>query len=104
METKRSFSNYLAYTLMIVFGILGGLIGFYTIYQYKVVVNGFLGLVIFYLTYQLFLKQRGAVHGSAELVYEFPRDLKLILWGFFWCIILSWASANIIDMVFALIK
>lgn len=90
--------------LMIVFGILGGLIGFYTIRQYKEIVNGILGLVIIYLIYQLFLKPRVLDHDSADLVYKFPRDIKYLLFGFFWCIILSWATGNIINMVFALIK
>ena len=89
---------------MIVFGILGGLIGFYTIHRYEVIVNGILGLVIIYLVYQQFLKPRELKHGIADLVFKFPKDIKTLIFGFFWCIIVSWAFGHIIDMVIALIK
>jgi len=81
----------------------GVYVAYITVDRYENIVHGVLGFTILYLLYLVFLSPRRIINEPIEIDLEFPRDLKHLIFGFFLTIIIFWAGAQIIHLVWYLI-
>jgi|GEM_PF-3976237 len=95
--------KYIQYALMIVFGILGANTGSATIHKYTVIVNGILGLVVFYLLYRLFFSSSIERFDYSPIdngtLFEFPKNIIALFLAFFFAAIIYWSSTYIIQAI-----
>lgn len=105
MKTQTFLIKFIVYSLMILVGIAGYKLASLTIQSYEVAVNGILGFVLIYLTYRVYLSShRVEIDGPTNLLFEFPKNLKYFIFGFFWSLVLNWALGNIFELIFFLKK
>jgi len=93
MDRKTSILLLAAITLVIVISIVGALVATELLTNYKVVVDGILGIVTCYLIYRLFISSKGQesneLHPAKLLL--FPANISLFIRVFWWTMIINWA-------------
>ncbi len=86
MNIKRSFVLVVLYVLLVIVIKLGFYIASTVMYDYKLVVDGVLGLVILYLIYQIYFtskKEKPENVSFNEILLRFPENIKAVFFPFF---------------------
>jgi len=100
MKTRFSINKIFTYTLLISIALFGFNIASVVMNRYSVVVNGFLGIVLWFLVYRLFLSPvRRRIDDSNDALFEFPRNIMYFILAFVAALICDWTFRNIIDMI-----
>lgn len=98
MTVKHHITRLLIAALYLAFGLFGVFVGIKIIRHYQVIVQGVLGLVIFYLLYRAFLLPRTERDSSEDELLESPK-IKYFLAFTFWTLIIYWALRQITMMI-----
>lgn len=105
MKTRILLIKFIVYSLAIIIGIAGFNISSMTIHRYEVIVNGILGLVLIYLIHRVYLSSRRVeIDEPTNVLFEFPKNIKYFIFGFFWSLVLNWALGHIFELIFFLKK
>ena len=97
MKTR---TKVIAYAQIIIVAILATKVASTVIDRYEVVVNGISGLALIYLIYRVFLSaQRVEKDEPINVLLEFPKNVRYLILGFFWAVILYWGLDNTFKMV-----
>ena len=72
--------------------------------RHNTLVNGILSLSVLYLMYIAFLSPKRIVDAPNELRFESLKSLKYLIFGFFWTMILFWASGYILNLIVYLLS
>ncbi|MBI5842740.1 MAG: hypothetical protein HZB19_21830 [Chloroflexi bacterium] len=102
MKTKKSLIKFAVYVLLITTMIFGVNIASVVIYDYKVLVDGILGIAVLYLAYRTFMSSKKSEIKEMSLtdaLLEFPRNIKIFIFAFFWSLVAYWAAKHLIIMV-----
>lgn len=105
MKTKHSLLKLVISAFYLIFILLGAIVAFRTFHHYQVIVNGTLGIVVFYLIYQVFLKvDHDRVNMNNDMLFEFPKNFKYFFFAFFWTLVMYWAFGRTMEMILSLKK
>lgn len=105
MKTRIPFKRIIAYIIIITIGILVLKLAPAIIYRYEVIVNGVLGLAIIYLLYRIYLSSRRVeIDEPIEVLLEFPKNIRFLIFGVFWSLVLYFALENIFVMILYLMN
>ena len=86
--------------LEIIILIIGGLVAYFTVYRYALIVRAVLGLTIIYLFYLEYVIFRMAHDDRAFFIrFELPKDIKYFVIDFFVIIILVWSGVQVLDLI-----
>lgn len=86
----------------IAFSVLGVFVGLKTYRNYGTIINGILGLVMFYLLYKVFLSPRLDRSKNDDFVFAYPK-FQYLIFTFFWTVIIYWSYREISTMVLSLL-
>ncbi|MEW6085797.1 MAG: hypothetical protein AB1607_14485 [Chloroflexota bacterium] len=89
--------NQIFYSFAAIVCALGAYLAWIMVDKYEYAVDGILGFVALYLLYLILLSPKRIINDFAERELDFPKDFKLLAFGFFLTIIIYWAGIQIID-------
>jgi Ca2+/Na+ antiporter len=96
------FRNQIFFLFVAIISAFGAYIAYRTVDRYESLVNGVLGSAVLYSLYIIFLSPRRIIKEPVEVRLEFPKDLRLLVLGFFLAIVAFWAGIRIIDLAWYL--
>lgn len=94
-------------SLIIVIGILSNIIATLVLIKYKVIVDGILGLVIFFLGYRVYVTIERQKRTSGKLIDElitYPLNIKFFVFMFLAASVVQWSFEAIFIAVRYLIR
>ena len=106
MKRQSLLTRFVAIGLLIVSGFLGLEIGYMTIYRYDMIVKAILGLAVIYLALRLyvFTSSRSNEINNFYKLFEFPKNIKYYIFAFTWSLISYWALQQIVDMIIFFVR
>ena len=99
-----AYKHQLYFSLFAIFAALGVYIGFITVDRYKTIVNGTLGITVLYLLYEKFLSRRRSNNEPTGIQVRLPQDLKYLIHALIGAIIVFWAGAQLVQLVYYVIS
>jgi hypothetical protein len=85
-------------SIIAIFGALGVYIGYMTVDKYKTIVNASLGLTVIFLLYINFLSPKEGAKFPIKEAFEFPKDIKYLVYALVLAIIMFWAGVQVLHL------
>ena len=109
MNIKTKMLVFVGYALIVAVQGIGILVAYQSLVNYKFLADGILGLLVWSFAYHLYLSPKRQIPPNErisvrEVLFIFPTNIKLLIFGFFWTISLFWASWEIMNAILYLIR
>ena len=97
--TIQTFKKALFSLFFMAIGFVGTIVGRLIMNRYEIIVNGILGLVVLFLLIKLFPSPKSSNGGPFNDLFDFPRNIKYSVYGFFLALILYWSAKHVLTFI-----